>query len=96
MPAASFDGASVTDFLLRDPDNPSSVVDAIESARTNARLVRTALTREVWEAVNETWMILKARLARPVRETELPETLAMIRKQSALVRGATAGTHAAQ
>ncbi len=87
-----FDGASVTNFLLRHPDNPSSVVNVIEAARTNARLVRTALTREVWEAVNETWMILKERLARPVRETELPDTLAMIRKQSALVRGATAGS----
>jgi uncharacterized alpha-E superfamily protein len=87
-----FDGPSVTDFLLRDPENPSSVVNVIEAARTNARLVRTALTREVWEAVNETWMLVKERLARPVRETEMPDVLALIRKQSALVRGATAGS----
>ena len=87
-----FDGPSVINFLLRDPQNPSSVISVTEAARNNARLVRTALTREVWEAVNETWITLKDTLARPVRETDLPDVLAMIRKQSALVRGATVGT----
>ena len=87
-----FDGQSVINFLLRDPANRSSVISVTEAARNNARLVRTALTREVWEAVNETWMTLKAALARPVRETDLPDVLTLIRKQSALVRGATVGT----
>lgn len=87
-----FEGPSVINFLLRDRSNPSSVISVTESARNNARLVRTALTREVWEAVNETWIALKDLLARPVRETELPEVLATIRKQSALVRGAMVGT----
>ena len=52
-----YDSAQVVDFLLRDPDNPSSVLSVIKSARDNARLVRTALTTEVWSAVNETWML---------------------------------------
>jgi len=84
--------ASVIDFLLRDPDNPSSVIRLVEQARSNARLVRTALTSEVWEATNDCWLNLKALLARPVRERELPEVLAAIRQQSALVRGALHGT----
>ncbi|MBY9068518.1 alpha-E domain-containing protein [Hyphomonas sp. WL0036] len=87
-----FDGPSVINFLLRDKSNPSSVISSTEAARNNARLVRTALTREVWEAVNETWIVLKDVLARPIRETELPEVLGIIRKQSSLVRGATVGT----
>lgn len=87
-----FDGPSVINFLLRDPSNKSSVISATEAARNNARLVRTALTREVWEAVNESWITLKDLLARPVRETDLPQTLSIIRSQSALVRGATVGT----
>lgn len=87
-----FDAQNVTNFLLRDPSNPSSVISTTEAARNNARLVRTALTREVWEAVNETWIVLKELLARPVRETELPEVLGIIRKQSALVRGAKVGS----
>lgn len=88
----SYDGNRVTNFLLRDADNPSSVISAIKSARDNARLVRTALTTEVWAAVNETWMLLRELLKHPVRETDLPEVLATIRQQSAFVRGALTGT----
>ena len=72
------DAAQVVDFLLRDKDNPSSVLSSIATARQNARLVRTALTREVWEAVNDTYMLLKTRLARPVPDRDLPEVLALI------------------
>lgn len=84
--------SAIIDYLLRDTDNPSSVRSCIEAARTNARLVRTALTTEVWEAVNETWMTLNTALARPVREKDLPEVLGTIRRQSALTRGALHGT----
>lgn len=80
------------DFLLRDTANPSSVLSSISAARQNARLVRTAITREVWEAVNDTYMELKRILARPVRPRDLPEVLGMVRRQSALVRGAMLGT----
>jgi uncharacterized alpha-E superfamily protein len=84
--------ANAIDFLLRDKTNTSSVISVVESARNNARLVRTALTREVWEATNECWLALKEALARQVREPDLPETLALIRQQSALVRAALHGT----
>lgn len=84
--------AKVINFLLRDAANPSSVLNSIAQARQNARLVRTAITREVWEAVNDTYMILKQRLARPVAERDLPDVLATIRQQSALVRGALHGS----
>ncbi|MDU9004437.1 alpha-E domain-containing protein [Sedimentitalea todarodis] len=87
-----YDSARVTNFLLRDTDNPGSVFSAVKSARDNARLVRTALTSEVWVAVNETWMLLCDILKHPVKETELPELLAAIRQQCAFVRGALTGT----
>src|SRR5690606_21908802 len=51
-----YSAATVSDFLLRDTSNPSSVLSSIETARTNARMVRTALTRETWESINEAWM----------------------------------------
>ena len=88
----TFNAASVVDFLLRDSSNPSSVMSVIENARTNARIVRTALTTEVWEAVNDNWMTLKAALKRPLKLTELPSLLGTIRQQNALVRGALHGT----
>ncbi|MBF9031971.1 hypothetical protein HKCCE3408_16350 [Rhodobacterales bacterium HKCCE3408] len=84
--------AKVIDYLLREPTNPSSVMSSIAAARMNARAVRTAITREVWEAVNDTYMIVKQALARPIAPRDLPEVLGMIRQQSALVRGALHGT----
>ncbi len=52
------DEASVIDFLAFDRDNPSSIVNCIEIARRNARAVRTALTSDMWEAINATWQEL--------------------------------------
>lgn len=86
------EGPRVVNFMLRDKANPGSVMSAVEEARSNARLVRTALTREVWEAVNECWMVLKELLARPVRERDLPDILQAIRQRSAFVRGSLHGT----
>jgi len=87
-----YDDARVVDFLLRDTDNPSSVLSVVKRARDNARMVRTALTTEVWTAVNETWMLLGDVLKDPIPDTDLPEVLSIIRQQSALVRGALHGT----
>jgi uncharacterized alpha-E superfamily protein len=50
---------TVRDFLAFSPNNPSSIRNCIELARENARSVRTALTVEVWEAINGTWLELK-------------------------------------
>lgn len=88
----SVEQAAVIDFMLRGKSNPSSVLNCISNARQNARLVRTSITREVWEAVNDTYMKVKAALARPVRDRDLPEVLAMIRQQAALVRGELHGS----
>ena len=87
-----FATADVIDFMLRDRENPSSVISIVEQARTNARLVRTALTREVWESTNDTWLNLRQTLAEPVTERRLPAVLDEIRSQSRQVRGALHGT----
>ncbi|WP_373488811.1 alpha-E domain-containing protein [Blastomonas sp.] len=86
------DGSSVINFLLRDKANPSSVLSVIEGARNNARLVRTALTREVWEATNECWMTVKEALRTQISDNDLPDVLSLIRQQSAQVRGTQSGT----
>ena len=87
-----YESESVVNFLLRDTDNPSSVLSVIKAARDNARTVRTGLTSEVWASVNETWMVLTELLKDPIPQTELPAVLATIRAQSAVVRGALHGT----
>ena len=54
------DEANVTQFLAFSPDNPSSIRNCIELARVNARAVRTALTVEMWEAINGAFLELRA------------------------------------
>ncbi|TIO07915.1 alpha-E domain-containing protein [Mesorhizobium sp.] len=87
-----YTAANVADFLLRDTSNPSSTMASIETARNNARMVRTALTRETWESINEAWMSLKRMLARPIDERDLPSVLDAIKRETALIRGSFYGT----
>ncbi len=63
------DEASVRHFLAVDADNPSSIRGCLESARANARSVRTALTSELWGAINEAWIGLKT-FARGIEDRE--------------------------
>ncbi len=80
------------EWMLRSRKNTSSVLSCIESARHNARLVRTAITGEVWEATNSAYMNTRQMLSRHVSERDLPAALGAIRRHTALVRGMTHGT----
>ncbi len=84
--------ADAVNFLLRDRNNPSSIMSAVEAARNNGRMVRTALTREAWEAINQCWIDLKTRLSRRARDAELPEIIDVIKQSTGLIRGAFHGT----
>jgi len=46
----------VLDFMVRDPNNPSSIYSCLRAARENARAVRGTLTTELWETYNTTWL----------------------------------------
>ena len=49
---------NVLDFMVRDDNNPSSITSCLRAARENARAVRGALTTELWETQNQTWLEL--------------------------------------
>jgi uncharacterized alpha-E superfamily protein len=82
----------VCNFVLREKGNAENVLATVEAARTNARLCRSSITAEVWEAVNEGYMTLTELLARPVREGNLGSVLSAVRREATLVRGATYGS----
>ncbi|QRM56382.1 alpha-E domain-containing protein [Sinorhizobium sp. BG8] len=84
--------ADAIDYLLRDRANPSSVMSCVEAARNNARMVRTALTRETWEATNECWIELKQMLSKRARPADMPEIIDRIKHRAGLIRGAFHGT----
>lgn len=77
----------VVEYLVFAEDNPSSICNCIELARTNARAVRTALTAEMWDAINGAWIELKRYLqARPSSShfdrVELTRFLDFVKKAS--------------
>lgn len=86
------DEQKVIEYLLFDPDNPSSVRSCIEAARNNGRGVRTALTRDMWEALNSTWVEFVALRPADLRGGRLPVVLDTVRLRAMLFRGAMLGT----
>lgn len=90
-------GAAITkqtalNWMMRDRGNASSIQSCIDAARQNARQVRTAITGEVWEAINATYMSAGKILSQQIAERDLPAVLGTIRQHTALVRGMVHGT----
>ena len=50
---------NVTEFLIFNEKNPSSVYSTIASARENARMIRDQISTEMWEALNKLYLLLK-------------------------------------
>lgn len=51
----------VARFLTLDTSHPGSIIRCLDMARTNARAVRTALTREAWTGINRAWLVFDNR-----------------------------------
>jgi uncharacterized alpha-E superfamily protein len=87
---ARFDEATeenVTHFLAFSADNPSSIRNCFEAARTNARAVRTALTVEMWDAINGAWLELKRYGNGPTSREEMMRFLRWVQETSMLFDG---------
>ncbi|MBD8525120.1 alpha-E domain-containing protein [Pseudomarimonas arenosa] len=91
FPERQANEASVVDYLAFDPANTSSIVSCIETARRNARAVRTALTREMWEAVNGTWLELRD-FKRGLEQDSAIEFLEWVKARVGLFQGVYANT----
>ena len=86
------DARNVMDFMVRDESNLSSIYCCLRAARENARAVRGALTTEVWETQNQTWLEFN-RLLKDGRFAQDPGALfEWVKSRSHLSRGVTVGT----
>ena len=83
---------NVMDFMVRDETNPSSLVSCVQAARENARAVRGALTTEVWETQNQTWLEFMRVLKDPAFERDPSSLFEWVKFRSHLSRGVTVGT----
>ncbi|KAF3998587.1 alpha-E domain-containing protein [Glaciimonas immobilis] len=83
---------NVIDFMVRDPENSSSVSACLTQARENARAVRGALTTEAWEIQNATWLKMQTYLKTNSLEQNPAEFFEWVKHRSHLSRGVTIGT----
>ena len=83
---------NIESFLFFDRDNASSVASCITAARENGRIVRTALTSQVWDALNTAFTELRQIERTPRSELELSRLTDWTMKHAAMVRGAIDAT----
>jgi uncharacterized alpha-E superfamily protein len=86
------DVKSVANYMLFDEENFSSVKSCLLNARTNARSVRTALTGDMWEAINSAWLEFSAIRPRDITGAKLQELLGWVKQVSYQYRGALLST----
>ncbi len=82
----------VMDFMVRDENNPSSIISCLRAARENARAVRGSLTTEVWETQNQTYLELVRMLRQGALERDPATFFEWVKYRSHLSRGVTSGT----
>jgi uncharacterized alpha-E superfamily protein len=87
-----FDARHVMDFMVSDASNLSSIVSCLSAARENARAVRGALTTEVWETTNQTWLEFNRMRARTDFHRDPSALFEWVKFRSHLSRGVTVGT----
>ena len=82
----------VMEFMVKDEENPSSIISCLRAARENARAVRGSLTTEAWETQNQTWLEAKRMLRDGEFERDPSQFFDWVKFRSHLSRGVVLGT----
>jgi len=82
----------VMQFMIFDPTNPSSIFSSMQLARENARGQRGALTSEMWESLNATWLEMRSLTYSTVDARGISNFFDWVKNRSHLFRGVTFGT----
>ncbi|MHA6325993.1 alpha-E domain-containing protein [Roseivivax sp. CAU 1753] len=83
---------NIETFLFFDSTNPASIMSCLASARENARVVRTALTGQVWDAINSTFQEMQDYHRTERSKLMLTDMTDWTLRAGALIRGAVSGT----
>ncbi len=86
------DGPRVMNFMVREESNHSSIVRCLQAARENARAVRGALTTELFETTNQTWLEFVRMLHDGAFERDPASVFEWVKFRSHLSRGVAVGT----
>ncbi len=79
-------------FLLFDDRNSSSVKNCITNARENIKMVRTAVTLEVWNAVNSFFYSYYDLTKKKYYSKDLPEIIDLVKRNVNLIKGTIINT----
>src|SRR5688572_13996104 len=79
-------------YMALDPDNPSSIAACARHARENARAVRGAITSEMWEVLNATWLEMQQMDEDKLYGRGISNFFDWVKERSHLFRGVTFGT----
>jgi len=83
---------NVLAFMAFDPQNPSSILSCMRSARENGRAQRGALSAEMWECLNATWLEMREKNYEVMVAQGVSEFFDRVKTRSQLFRGVTFGT----
>ena len=84
--------ANVMRFMVSDENNPSSIISCLRAVRENARAVRGALTTELWETQNQTWLEAQRQIHADDFLNDPAKLFEWVKFRSHLSRGVTIGT----
>lgn len=78
---------NIESYLFFDEDNPSSIYSCIFAARENARIVRTALTSQTWDAINTAHQEIRELKRTERSKLQINDLIDWTIRQAALLRG---------
>lgn len=79
-------------FMALDPNNPGSIYSCARQARENARGVRGAITIEMWEVINSTWLEMQQMGEERLSAEGITTFFDWVKDRSHMFRGVTVGT----
>lgn len=82
----------VLHYMALDQENPSSIAACARHARENARAVRGAITSEMWEVLNGTWLEMQQMDEEKMEARGISNFFDWVKERSHLFRGVTFGT----
>lgn len=83
---------AVLHHLLLAPDNPSSIYNCFRAAREAARAQRVAITSEMYEDLNTSWLEVRQFQDAGITRDGINAILDRVKSRSASFRGVTIGT----
>jgi uncharacterized alpha-E superfamily protein len=83
---------NVLRFLVFDASNPASIFASLQTAREHARAQRGAITSEMWESLNSTWLEIRNYSFAKIQERGVADFFEWVKTRSHLFRGVSFGT----